>query len=122
MADSDRRYGWHLEAFVRRLSGDVGAIIVSKRGRCEARSRNADPSTVDRLATRAVQISELADVAGAWCGFGRCRQIVIGMAGDRTLVVIPIGDGAQLAVMASGADLEQLAFESFRLVERLNQM
>lgn len=122
MEDLEHRYGWLLEAFVRRASGDVGVFVVSKYGRREASSRKGDLATVGPLETYAVRISQLAEVAGARCGFGRCHQVVMSVSGDRTLVVIPVGDGAQLAVMASGADLGQLAFEAFRLVERLSQL
>jgi hypothetical protein len=77
MEDLEHRYGWLLEAFVRRASGDVGVFVVSKYGRREASSRKGDLATVGPLETYAVRISQLAEVAGARCGFGRCHQVVM---------------------------------------------
>jgi hypothetical protein len=111
--------GWLLDRFIDRTTGAAHAVVVSADGLHLAGSTGMPRERGEQLAAVVSGLASLTVGASLILGAGDVQQTLVEMASG-FLLVMAVGDGAHLAVLAaSGADLGQVGYEMALLVERV---
>jgi uncharacterized protein len=119
LSEEARNLNWLVSNFVHRVQGVIHAVVVSSDGVLIAASSDLDRLTADNLAGVTCGISSLAQGAAIHFGWGDVRQTIVEME-EGIMVVMSIGDGSVLAVLAtSGSDIELIGYEMVTLVARV---
>lgn len=111
--------GWLLDRFVDRTPGAAHGVVVSADGLHLAGSRGLPRDRGEQLAAVVSGLASLTVGASMILDAGEVHQTLVEMA-DGYLLVMAVGDGAHLAVLAAGgSDLGQVGYEMALLVERV---
>jgi len=104
--------------FAERVPGVVRAIVVSSDGVPVAASGRMQPDDLQKLSVITSGLAGLARGAVEVTGGGAFTQALVAME-QGTLVIMAIGGGSSLAVLASAAaDLDQVAYDMTMLAEQ----
>ncbi|WP_051367824.1 roadblock/LC7 domain-containing protein [Hamadaea tsunoensis] len=110
---------WLLTSFARRVPHVVYALAVSVDGLTLASTEGLPPDEADQLSAITSGLVSLVVGAARCLKTERVRQTVVDMDGG-VLLVMAVGDRAQLAVLASpGCDLGQTGYETALLAQRV---
>ncbi len=121
-AHSAQDLNWLVTDFVERVPDVAHAVVVSSDGLPLAFSSGFPQDRADQLAAVTSGLSSLTQGAARAFQGGLVVQTVVEMDGG-VLVVMTIGSGASLAVLAaSKCDLGLIAYEMTLLVERAGRM
>ncbi|HKT00840.1 MAG TPA: roadblock/LC7 domain-containing protein [Rugosimonospora sp.] len=120
MTDSaDGSLDWLLTSFARRVPEVTHALAVSVDGLTLAASEGLPRDRSDQLSAITSGLASLTVGAAKVLATGRVRQTIVDMD-DGVLLVMSVGDRAQLAVLgAAGCDLGQVGYESALLAHRV---
>lgn len=111
--------GWLLDRFVERTSGAAHAVVVSADGLHLAGSQGLPRERGEQLAAVVSGLASLTVGASLILDAGHVQQTLVEMT-NGFLLVMAVGDGAHLAVLAAaGSDLGQVGYEMALLVERV---
>jgi uncharacterized protein len=121
-AHSAQDLNWLVTDFVERVGDVAHAVVVSSKGLPLAFDSGFPQERADQLAAVTSGITSLTQGAARAFQAGVVLQTVVEMEAG-VLVVMTIGKGASLAVLATiGCDLGLVAYEMTLLVERAGQM
>jgi predicted regulator of Ras-like GTPase activity (Roadblock/LC7/MglB family) len=110
---------WLLTSFVRRVPEVAHTLAVSVDGLTLAASEGLMPDRSDQLSAITSGLASLTTGAAKVLATGRVRQTIVDMD-EGILLVMAVGDRAQLAVLASaGCDLGQVGYEAALLAHRV---
>lgn len=110
---------WLLTSFAKRVPDVTYALAVSVDGLALACTEGLPQDQSDHLSAITSGLASLTVGAARCLTTGRVRQTVIDMDGG-VLLVMAVGDRAQLAVLASpGCDLGQTGYETALLAQRV---
>jgi predicted regulator of Ras-like GTPase activity (Roadblock/LC7/MglB family) len=113
---------WLVTSFVERVPGVAHAIVVSADGLALAVSAGFPQERADQLAAVTSGLTSLTQGAARLFEAGLVVQTVVEMQAG-VLVVMAIGDGSSLAVLAGSAcDLGLVAYEMTLLAERAGRV
>jgi predicted regulator of Ras-like GTPase activity (Roadblock/LC7/MglB family) len=119
MSPARNELNWLLDDLIRRLVGAEDAIVLSGDGLLLGRSATLERENAEHLAAMASAFSSLSRGVGAQFGKGPVHQTVVELELGY-LVVTAAGDGACLALLASGrADLGMVAYEMNVIVRQV---
>lgn len=111
--------GWLLDRFVERTTGAAHAVVVSADGLHLAGSRGLPRDRGEQLAAVVSGLASLTVGASLILDAGGVQQTLVEMT-NGFLLVMAVGEGAHLAVLAAaGSDLGQVGYEMALLVERV---
>lgn len=117
-ADNDE-LGWLLDRFVDRTAGAAHAVVVSADGLHLAGSHGLPRERGEQLAAVVSGLASLTVGASMILDAGTVQQTLVEMR-NGYLLVMAVGEGAHLAVLAqAGSDLGQVGYEMALLVERV---
>jgi uncharacterized protein len=117
--DADGGLDWLLTSFARRIPDVTHALAVSVDGLTLAASAGLPVDRSDQLSAITSGLASLTVGAAKCLSTGRVRQTVVDMDGG-VLLVMAVGDRAQLAVLgSSGCDLGQIGYETALLAHRV---
>jgi predicted regulator of Ras-like GTPase activity (Roadblock/LC7/MglB family) len=115
----DNNLNWLLTSFARRVPEVVHALAVSVDGLTLAASDYLPADRSDQLSAITSGLASLTAGAANVLAIGRVRQTVVDMD-DGVLLVMSVGDRAQLVVLGSaGCDLGQVGYEAALLAHRV---
>jgi predicted regulator of Ras-like GTPase activity (Roadblock/LC7/MglB family) len=122
LSEAARNLNWLVENFEHRVQGVVHAVVVSSDGLLIAASSDLDRPTGDNIASVTSGLASLVRGAATHFHWGNVRQTIVEME-HGIVVVMSIGDGSILAVLAtSGADIELIGYEMVTLVARVGSL
>ena len=122
LGHSDHDLNWLVTDFVERVSDVAHAVVVSSDGLALAFNKGFPKDRADHLAAVTQGLTSLTRGAARAFQAGIVVQTVVEMEAG-VLVVMTIGHGASLAVLAATAcDLGLVAYEMTLLVERAGRM
>lgn len=121
-ADGSRHLAWLVASFTAKVAGVTATLVVTADGLPLAASEALDDDAADQLAAVTSGLSSLTQGAARCLDGGGVRQVLVEM--DRGfLLVVAVGDGSVLAVLAdSRADLGLVAYEMALLVTRVGPL
>jgi uncharacterized protein len=109
---------WLLTNLIERVPTVAHAIVVSSDGLSLASSQGFPPDRVDQLSAITAGLTSLTQGASRMFEGGTVTQTVVAMQRG-LLIVMSIGDGSALAVLAAaGCDLGLVAYEMTMLADR----
>jgi uncharacterized protein len=109
---------WLLTNLIERVPTVAHAIVVSTDGLSLASSQDFPPDRADQLAAITAGLTSLTQGASRMFEGGTVTQTVVAMQRG-LLIVMAIGDGSALAVLAAaGCDLGLVAYEMTMLADR----
>ena len=118
---SSRTLDWFVSNFVRDVPGVSHAILVSADGLLMASSSHLPGDRAEQLAAVTSGLASLASGAATLFEAGGVRQTIIEMD-DGFLLVMGVGNGSYLAVLASvSCDIGQVGYEMAVLVDRVGK-
>jgi predicted regulator of Ras-like GTPase activity (Roadblock/LC7/MglB family) len=121
-ADTESTLGWLVSAFTRDIPGVAHTVLVSSDGLMVAASDGLPRDRADQLSAMAAGLSSLTVGAAHLFSAGRVVQSVIEMERG-FLLVMSVGDGSHLAVLAAaGCDIGLVGYERALLVDRVGRM
>jgi len=110
---------WLLTSFAKRVPDVLSALAVSVDGLTLAATSTLPRDQADHLSAITSGLASLTVGAARSLNTGRVRQTVIDMDGG-VLLVMAVGDRAQLAVLAApGCDLGLTGYETALLAQRV---
>jgi len=110
---------WLVTRFVREVPGVAHALLVSVDGLPVAASEHLQREQADQLAAVASGLASLATGAAQLFDGGQVLQSVVELQ-NGYLVLMRVGDGSNLAVLAStSCDIGQVGYEMALLAERV---
>jgi predicted regulator of Ras-like GTPase activity (Roadblock/LC7/MglB family) len=113
---------WLVSAFTSEVSGVAHAALVSADGLLVAADETLPVDRADQLAAIASGVSSLAVGTAELFTAGRVVQSVIEME-EGFLLLMSVGDGSNLVVLASPAcDIGLVGYEMTLLVDRVGKM
>ncbi|HVV08509.1 roadblock/LC7 domain-containing protein [Amycolatopsis sp.] len=113
---------WLVSAFTEEVAGVAHAALVSADGLLVAASQGLPRDRADQLSAIASGLSSLALGTAELFTAGRVVQSVIEME-DGFLLLMSVGDGSNLVVLASpGCDIGLVGYEMTLLVDRVGKM
>jgi uncharacterized protein len=116
-----RPLDWFVVNFVRDVPGVSHAILVSADGLLMASSSHLPADRAEQLAAVTSGLASLSTGAAQLFEAGNVRQSIIEMD-DGFLLVMGVGDGSYLAVLASiSCDIGQVGYEMAVLVDRVGK-
>ena len=116
LSNEAQNVNWLVSNFVRRVPGIAHAIVVSCDGLLMAVSERLDRARADQLAAVASGLASLTQGASRCFGGGMVNQTVVEME-KGFLLVMSVGDGSALAVLAApSADIGLVGYEMALLV------
>ena len=122
LSEAARNLNWLVENFEHRVQGVIHAIVVSSDGLLIAASSNLGHPTGDNVASVTSGLASLARSAATHFGWGDMRQTIVEMEAG-IIIVMSIGDGSILAVLAAlGADIELIGYEMVTLVASVGDL
>lgn len=114
--------GWLVTAFTNEVPGVAHAVLVSADGLMVAANDALPRDRADQLAAMAAGLSSLTVGASNLFAGGRVVQSVIEME-QGFLLLMSVGDGSHLAVLASArCDIGLVGYEMTLLVDRVGRM
>lgn len=114
--------GWLVSAFTQDVPGVTHAVLVSTDGLLVAASDSLPRDRADQLSALTAGLASLTVGAAQLFTAGPVLQSVIEMAGG-FLLVMSVGDGSHLAVLAAaGCDIGLVGYEMTLLVDRVGRM
>lgn len=120
-SSSTRTLDWFVSNFVRDVPGVSHAILVSADGLLMASSSHLPADRAEQLAAVTSGLASLSSGAAALFEAGGVRQTIIEMD-DGFLLVMGVGNGSYLAVLASvSCDIGQVGYEMAVLVDRVGK-
>ena len=109
---------WLLTNLIERVPTVAHAIVVSSDGLSLASSQGFPPDRADQLSAITAGLTSLTQGASRMFEGGTVTQTVVAMQRG-LLIVMAIGDGSALAVLAAaGCDLGLVAYEMTMLADR----
>jgi predicted regulator of Ras-like GTPase activity (Roadblock/LC7/MglB family) len=113
---------WLVSNFARRVPGIAHAIVLTSDGLLMAVSERLDRTRADQLAAVASGLSSLTQGAARCFGGGTVNQTAVEME-KGFLVVMSIGDGSALAVLAAPTvDIGLVGYEMAMLVAQCGEV
>jgi uncharacterized protein len=113
---------WLVSAFTQEVPGVTHAVLVSADGLLVAASEGLPRDRADQMSALSSGLSSLAVGAAHLFTAGRVVQSVIEMEGG-FLLLMSVGDGSHLAVLASPkCDIGLVGYEMTLLVDRVGRM
>ena len=113
---------WLVSNFARRVPGIAHAIVVSSDGLLMAVSDRLDRARADQLAAVASGLASLTQGASRCFGGGVVTQTVVEME-KGLLLVMEIGDGSALAVLAAlTSDIGLIGYEMALMVAQCGEV
>jgi uncharacterized protein len=113
---------WLVSSFVRRVPGIAHAIVVTSDGLLMAVSERLDRARADQLAAVASGLASLTQGASRVFGGGNVNQTAVEME-KGFLLVMSIGDGSALAVLAAPTiDIGMVGYEMAMLVAQAGEV
>ena len=113
---------WLVSSFVRRVPGIAHAIVVTSDGLLMAVSERLDRARADQLAAVASGLASLTQGASRVFGGGKVNQTAVEME-KGFLLVMTIGDGSALAVLAAPTiDIGMVGYEMAMLVAQAGEV
>jgi predicted regulator of Ras-like GTPase activity (Roadblock/LC7/MglB family) len=113
---------WLVSSFVRRVPGIAHAIVVTSDGLLMAVSERLDRARADQLAAVASGLASLTQGASRVFGGGKVNQTAVEME-KGFLLVMSIGDGSALAVLAAPTiDIGMVGYEMAMLVAQAGEV
>jgi uncharacterized protein len=113
---------WLVSSFVRRVPGIAHAIVVTSDGLLMAVSERLDRARADQLAAVASGMASLTQGASRVFGGGKVNQTAVEME-KGFLLVMSIGDGSALAVLAAPTiDIGMVGYEMAMLVAQAGEV
>ncbi|MGK2881639.1 MAG: serine protease inhibitor [Mycobacterium sp.] len=110
---------WLVTKFAREVPGVAHAVLVSVDGLLIAASEHMPPERADQLAAVSSGLASLASGAAELFRGGPVLQSIVEMQ-NGYLLLMRVGDGSQLATLAShNCDIGQIGYEMALLVERV---
>jgi uncharacterized protein len=114
--------GWLVSAFTQDVPGVTHAVLVSADGLLVAASDGLPRDRADQMSALTAGLTSLTVGAAQLFTAGRVVQSVIEMEGG-FLLLMSIGDGSHLAVLAAaGCDIGLVGYEMTLLVDRVGRM
>lgn len=114
-----RPLDWLVSGFARDVPRVTHAVLVSTDGLLMAASEHLPEDRATQLAAVSAGLSSLSVSAADLFDRGAVLQSVVEMNGGY-LLLMSVGDGSQLAVLASAdCDIRQIGYEMALLVERV---
>ncbi|HEU5475506.1 MAG TPA: roadblock/LC7 domain-containing protein [Actinophytocola sp.] len=114
--------GWLVTAFTNEVPGVAHAVLVSADGLMVAANDALPRDRADQLSAMAAGLSSLTVGASQLFAGGRVVQSVIEME-QGFLLLMSVGDGSHLAVLASArCDIGLVGYEMTLLVDRVGRM
>jgi predicted regulator of Ras-like GTPase activity (Roadblock/LC7/MglB family) len=121
-AEAQSSLGWLVSAFTNEVPGVAHAVLVSADGLMVASSEGLPRDRADQLSAMAAGLSSLTVGAAHLFAGGRVVQSVIEME-QGFLLLMTVGDGSHLAVLASSrCDIGLVGYEMTLLVDRVGRM
>jgi uncharacterized protein len=121
-AEAESSLGWLVSAFSRDVPGVSHAVLVSADGLMVAASEGLPRDRADQLSAMAAGLASLTVGAAHLFTAGRVIQSVIEMERG-FLLLMSVGDGSHLAVLASaGCDIGLVGYEMTLLVDRVGRV
>jgi uncharacterized protein len=121
-AETESELGWLVSSFTREVPGVAHAVLVSADGLMVAASEGLPRDRADQLSAMAAGLSSLTTGAAHLFTAGKVVQSVIEMERG-FMLLMSIGDGSHLAVLASaGCDIGLVGYEMTLLVDRVGRM
>jgi predicted regulator of Ras-like GTPase activity (Roadblock/LC7/MglB family) len=118
---ANRTLDWFVANFVRDVPGVSHAILVSADGLLMASSSHLPGDRAEQLAAVTSGLASLSSGAARLFDAGDVRQSIIEMDGG-FLLVMGVGDGSYLAVLATiSCDIGQVGYEMALLVDRVGK-
>lgn len=116
------QFGWLVTNFTERVPGVAHAVVISVDGLLLTSSSRLPQDRADQFAAIAAGVASLADTASRHFDGESVRRTVVDM--ERGLMLLmSIGDGSQLAVLAAaGSDVSQVAYEMTVVVRQVGQL
>ena len=115
------RFGWLVDDFVNRVAGVAHALVVSAEGMPLTASAHLPRDRADQLAAVASGLVSLAQGAARCFDAGPVVQTVVELERG-IMLLMSIGDGASLAVLAAPTcDIGLVGYEMTLLVDRVGQ-
>ncbi|HEX6402805.1 MAG TPA: roadblock/LC7 domain-containing protein [Pseudonocardiaceae bacterium] len=115
------RFGWLVDDFVNRVAGVAHALVVSAEGMPLTASAHLPRDRADQLAAVASGLVSLAQGAARCFDAGQVVQTVVELERG-IMLLMSIGDGASLAVLAAPTcDIGLVGYEMTLLVDRVGQ-
>ncbi|MCT2585484.1 roadblock/LC7 domain-containing protein [Actinophytocola gossypii] len=119
---SEPSLGWLVSAFTQEVPGVTHAVLVSADGLLVAASEGLPRDTADQMSALTAGLSSLTVGAADLFAAGRVVQSVIELEGG-FLLLMSVGDGSHLAVLASPrCDIGLVGYEMTLLVDRVGRM
>ena len=113
---------WLVSSFVRRVPGIAHAIVLTTDGLLMAVSEQLDRARADQLAAVASGLASLTQGASRVFGGGKVNQTAVEME-KGFLLVMSIGDGSALAVLAAPSiDIGLVGYEMAMLVAQAGEV
>ena len=113
---------WLVSAFTDEIAGVAHAALVSADGLLVAASQSLPRDRADQLSAIASGLASLSLGTAELFAGGRVVQSVIEME-DGFLLLMSVGDGSNLVVLASpGCDIGLVGYEMTLLVDRVGKM
>jgi predicted regulator of Ras-like GTPase activity (Roadblock/LC7/MglB family) len=112
---------WLLDNFADSLRGIAHVVVVSADGLLLAASRDLPPDRAEQLAAITAGLVSLAYGTSRYFDGGDVQQTIVEM-GAGYLIMMSIGDGSALVVLASRhCDVGHVGYEMALLVERVGK-
>lgn len=116
------QFGWLVNDFADRVPGVAHAVVVSADGLLLTASARLPIDRADQLAAVASGLVSLTQGAARCFDAGGVKETIVEMDGG-IMLLMSIGDGSALAVLASPlCDIGQVAYEMTLLVDRVGQI
>jgi uncharacterized protein len=116
------QFGWLVNDFAGRVPGVAHAVVVSADGLLLTASARLPVDRADQLAAVASGLVSLTQGAARCFDAGGVKETIVEMDGG-IMLLMAIGDGSSLAVLASPlCDIGQVAYEMTLLVDRAGQI
>ncbi|MCG5432360.1 roadblock/LC7 domain-containing protein [Mycobacterium sp. MYCO198283] len=118
---ANRTLDWFVTNFVRDVPGASHAVLVSADGLLMASNAHLPADRAEQLAAVTSGLASLSSGAARLFDAGNVRQSIVEMDGA-FLLVMGVGDGSYLAVLASTTcDIGQVGYEMALLVDRVGK-
>ena len=115
------QFGWLVNDFAGRVPGVAHAVVVSADGLLLTASARLPTDRADQLAAVASGLVSLTQGAARCFEAGGVKETIVEMDGG-IMLLMAIGDGSSLAVLASPVcDIGQVAYEMTLLVNRVGE-
>jgi uncharacterized protein len=112
---------WLLDNFADSMRGIAHVVVVSADGLLLASSRDLPPDRSEQLAAITAGLISLAYGTSRYFDGGNVQQTIVEM-GAGYLIMMSIGDGSALVVLASrNCDVGHVGYEMALLVERVGK-